>query len=98
MEEFLSRLFRKILLYCRKFYPTAKEDGENDGDEWIAVFRLKDGKFAYLEAGCDFTGWDCQAGGVSYTADSLEALCRNYIPEKGCSRLGMTHNGKRIKA
>ena len=22
----------------------AKEDGENDGDEWIAVFRLKDGK------------------------------------------------------
>ena len=46
--------------------PFAREDvaeiialvnGENDGDPWIALFRLKDGRYAYIEAGCDYTGW-----------------------------------------
>lgn len=36
----------------------AIEDGENDEASWIAVFELHDGRFAYLEAGCDYTGWD----------------------------------------
>lgn len=35
----------------------AIEDGENDESEWIGVFRLNDGRFAFLTAGCDFTGW-----------------------------------------
>lgn len=33
------------------------EEGENDGDSWIGVFRLKDGRFACLRAWCDYTGW-----------------------------------------
>lgn len=33
-------------------------EGENDGPSWIAVGRLNDGRFFYLSAGCDYTGWD----------------------------------------
>ena len=36
----------------------AIDDGENDGPEWIGVFALRDGRFAVLRAGCDYTGWD----------------------------------------
>jgi hypothetical protein len=35
----------------------AEEEGENDGNEWIAVAILKDGRVAHLSAGCDYTGW-----------------------------------------
>jgi hypothetical protein len=36
--------------------------------------RLKDGRWFLLAAGCDYTGWDCQAGGVAKIADSREEL------------------------
>ncbi len=36
----------------------ASSDGENDGPEWVATFRLNDGRYAGLKAGCDYTGWD----------------------------------------
>ena len=32
-------------------------EGENDSADWIGVFRLADGRYACLEAGCDYTGW-----------------------------------------
>jgi len=32
-------------------------EGQNDGDSWLALFRLKDGRYAYLSAWCDYTGW-----------------------------------------
>jgi hypothetical protein len=51
-------------------------EGENDEKEWIGVLRLNDGRFACLAAGCDYTGWDCQARGRAYVADSLESLAR----------------------
>lgn len=35
----------------------AYADGENDGDEWVGVFRLYDGRFVAVVAGCDYTGW-----------------------------------------
>ena len=35
----------------------ALEEGENDGEAWVAVFKLKDGRFACLRAWCDYTGW-----------------------------------------
>lgn len=35
----------------------ASVDGENDVSNWSAVFALKDGRFGYLDAGCDYTGW-----------------------------------------
>ena len=33
-------------------------EGENDGATWMGLFQLRDGRFAYVEAGCDYTGWD----------------------------------------
>lgn len=31
--------------------------GENDGAQWIIVVLLKDGRYALVRAGCDYTGW-----------------------------------------
>lgn len=36
----------------------AMVEGENDGSEWVGVFKLKDGRYASLIAGCDYSGWD----------------------------------------
>ena len=32
--------------------------GENDESDWLWVGILRDGRFAFVQAGCDFTGWD----------------------------------------
>ena len=52
----------------------AADAGENDERDWVAVLRLTDGRFVFMSAGCDFTGWDCQAGGRSLVGDSMESL------------------------
>lgn len=36
----------------------AADEGEPDADSWICLVELWDGRFGYLEAGCDYTGWD----------------------------------------
>ena len=33
------------------------DDGERDESEWVAIFSLKDGRFASIRASCDYTGW-----------------------------------------
>ena len=38
-------------------YIVARYDGYNDGDNWEMVGALKDGRWFYLTAGCDYTGW-----------------------------------------
>lgn len=38
-------------------------EGANDERSWLCVGELRDGRWFYLEASCDYTGWDCQAGG-----------------------------------
>ena len=52
----------------------ASVNGENDGEDWSCIVKMKDGRFAFVTAGCDYTGWDCQAGGRSFVAASLEEL------------------------
>lgn len=32
--------------------------GENDGADYYWVLEMKDGRFALLQGGCDYTGWD----------------------------------------
>lgn len=32
-------------------------NGENDGDEWLGVFFLKDGRYLIASGSCDYTGW-----------------------------------------
>lgn len=47
-------------------------EGENDGDDWRWVIRLNDGRFAFIQGGCDYTGWDCQSWATSVVADTAE--------------------------
>ena len=35
----------------------ASSEGENDGSNWIGLFLLRDGRFAFVAAWCDYTGW-----------------------------------------
>ncbi len=36
----------------------AAANGDNDGPNWIGVFRLHDGRWLVASGGCDATGWD----------------------------------------
>ena len=49
-------------------------NGENDGEEWVGVFVMRDGRFLSVVASCDYTGWDCLAGNTMTVASSLESL------------------------
>lgn len=62
--------------------------GENDGPSWLMVGKLKDGRFFILDAGCDYTGWDCQAGGDASVAQSLAELIRMGMTNEHRERLG----------
>lgn len=39
-------------------YIIGSDDGENDGASWIMAGVLKDKRFFFVAAGCDYTGWD----------------------------------------
>jgi hypothetical protein len=56
--------------------PPVGSDGRQgyyDLEMWL-VAKLADGRFLFLQAGCDTTGWGCRDGGRSYCATSLERL------------------------
>ncbi len=49
-------------------------EGENDGDDWRWLIKLtakaskekaENKRFAFLQGGCDYTGWDCQSWATS---------------------------------
>lgn len=48
-------------------------EGENDERDWRWVLRLHDGRFVFLQGGCDYTGWDCQSSADHRFAESAEA-------------------------
>lgn len=66
----------------------ASSEGENDGANWLLVVKLADGRYSFLSAGCDYTGWDCQAGGHSEERDSLAELVRFGMGQDDRERLG----------
>ncbi len=42
--------------------------GENDEERWIFFVRHQNGYYIFFEAGCDYTGFDCQGGGsITYS-------------------------------
>lgn len=51
-------------------------EGEGDGPDWLLLVELKGGGFGALRAGCDYTGWDCQAGGDSGIFETHEQAHR----------------------
>lgn len=54
----------------------AAVNGENDGDSWIGLFRLKDGRYLVATGWCDYTGWDCQASNNMFVASSYEDIVK----------------------
>jgi hypothetical protein len=65
-------------------------DGMADEDNWAGIFLLKDGRFGYVTAGCDYTGWDCQAGGHGDTRATLDEVVRELCSDDDRKRLGLT--------
>jgi len=51
-------------------------EGEHEILTWICIGQLKDGRWFNLEAGCDYTGWDCQASGRTVVAADYDTLMR----------------------
>jgi len=66
----------------------AREDGENDERDWLGVFELADGRFVFVAAGCDYTGWDCRAHGHTRVAATLTDLVRWGIGQNERARFG----------
>jgi hypothetical protein len=64
-------------------------EGENDGYNWLCAGRLKDGRWFLLSAGCDYTGWDCQAGGETNVSESRELLLQYGTSEDEAKDLGL---------
>lgn len=78
--------------------PFAREDveilrhireGEPDGLPWLALGRLRDGRFFYLEAGCDFTGWDCIAEGSVWVSHDYDNLLRFGVTDTARNAWGL---------
>lgn len=74
----------------------ALDEGVADELDWIILMKLRDGRVAFLEAGCDYTGWDCQAGGGTVIGDDLKHLVRYGIDEVSRTRLGFGADGRRL--
>lgn len=68
----------------------ALENGENDEEDWIALFELHDGRFAYLQAGCCTTGWEAYGGGFAHVAGDLDRLIRFGMGQEPRRRLGLS--------
>lgn len=66
----------------------AQSAGENDGPDWIAVGWLTNGEAFLLVAGCDYTGWDCQANGWSNIGPTMDAILHPWlVPDDVRTRL-----------
>lgn len=65
-------------------------EGEHDERSWIVYGQLKDKRWFYLEAGCDYTGWDCQAGGSAITAGNKKDLVRYGLTAEARERFRIT--------
>ena len=55
-------------------------EGREDDLDWLGIFRMNDGRFLLLEAGCCYTGWDVMATGVAEYHDTLAAAIADLTP------------------
>lgn len=58
-------------------------EGEPEEDDWRWILELKNGRYAYMQGGSAYSGWDC--GGSAYSvcvdtiADALRWMTRGFI-------------------
>lgn len=69
-------------------------DGDREGPDWIVWGKLKDGRWFSVTAGCDYTGWDCQAGNSSTVQDTREELVLYGLTDGERKRFGIDRGGK----
>ncbi|MGG3504718.1 hypothetical protein ABES58_04455 [Paenibacillus lautus] len=76
----------------------AMSPGENDGPNWIGVFRLKDGRYASIDSGCDYTGWGCQEWGAAEVCGTLYEMVKFGLSNEQRKRLSLfiSEDGARI--
>lgn len=67
----------------------ASAEGENDGADWIALVILQDDRFAFISAGCDYTGWGCQDGGRVVVSSTFRELLQFGLDADERARLGL---------
>lgn len=53
-------------------------EGENDGESWRWLLKMKGGDYILAEGWCDYTGWDCQSG------MSIESTGKHALDALGC--------------
>lgn len=77
-------------------------EGENDEDDWRWILKMKKGKgkpegrYAFVQGGCDYTGWDCQSWATSAFAKTakraaLYALGDVPLTDGGPDQAGLGH-------
>jgi hypothetical protein len=65
----------------------ASSEGDNDGDDWIILAEMDNGRFAFASAGCCYTGWECHASGyVEYYTTYEEAVHPLNLTDENASR------------
>lgn len=69
----------------------AIQDGQNDGDEWLGVFKLKDGRFLAATGWCDYTGWDCQSGTLLTVGATLSEVVMMGLTESQRKQLNFAN-------
>lgn len=72
----------------------AISDGERDSENWLGVFKLKDGRFAMIDAGCDYTGWGCREWGTAEVCGTLHEMVRWGLSDSQRRRLGLFLEGE----
>lgn len=63
-------------------------NGENDGDDWVGLFRMNDGRWLAAQGGCDYTGWDCRASNNLTVASSFGRVLSDGLTPQQIIRLG----------
>lgn len=65
----------------------AADPGQNDEQSWMMAGCLQDGRWFFLDAWCDYTGWDCRSGGDAQVASTLPELIQYGMTEEARTRL-----------
>lgn len=61
----------------------------SDGDIVAGVGSLPDGRWAAVDGGCDYTGWDCQSGIDVVIRDTYEAVVRDGVTLEWARDMGI---------
>lgn len=67
-------------------------EGERDEANWLIYGKLRDGRYFSISAGCDYTGWDCQASGVAFVAETKQEIEMLGLDPSERVRLGVESN------